>query len=248
MFLIRTKRIDAFFLWRLKLRIIGNGMVARAFTRLIRTELPVILFASGVSNSQCCDYLQFERERALLLKSLTEVPTGYKLVYISTCSIYDDQLSSNPYVIHKSAMERLVLSSTYGLVIRLPQLVGKNAPPSTLVRFLVEKIKAGEPVSVWRNAKRNIIDIEDVVRIAELWLLGSQRKSRVINIANPSQVSILGLVNVIETSLDLIANIKYSQKGSAYDIDTSEADAYAQSAGVIFESDYLHNTIIKYFK
>ena len=58
-------------------------------------------------------------------------------------------MAGSPYVLHKKRMEELVLGYPKGYVIRMPQLVGPNAPPSTLVTYLVSKIRQGETIEVW---------------------------------------------------------------------------------------------------
>jgi nucleoside-diphosphate-sugar epimerase len=231
-----------------RLKIIGNGMVAQSFRHLLRADLPVVIFASGVSDSQCSDDSQFIRERELLVKSLNELPSGFISVYMGTCSVYDPSLESRPYVLHKSRMEQLVLSRAGGLVIRLPQLVGTNAPPSTLVRYLVDKLRSGEPVAIWEKAKRSIIDVEHVVKISEVWLSSEHRRGKIMNIANPNQLGLMELVKIIEGVLNVTGNIRLYPIGSAYPIDTDEMLPIARKAKIVFDNSYVRRTISKYYK
>ena len=86
--------------------VIGDGLMARAFSG---SDLPegVVVFASGVSNSLETDLRQFKRERSLLEETLRQHPQA-TLVYFGTCSVYDPERSSTPYVRHKLEMESLI--------------------------------------------------------------------------------------------------------------------------------------------
>jgi len=228
-------------------KIIGNGMVARAFANGLRLNSNLVIFASGVSNSNCKSQEQFERERSLLLNTIEETSQTVPFLYFGTCSIYDPDALAKAYVVHKREMEKLVLSHPAGCVIRLPQLAGPNAPPNTLLSVLVSKIKAGEEVEVWSNAVRNIIDIDDVVKIVDTLLIKGLANNRVINVANPLSIKVADLINVIESALHLVARVVLTPKGARYEIDTEAMLAAAESAKVHFGKDYLFKTIAKYY-
>jgi nucleoside-diphosphate-sugar epimerase len=228
-------------------KIIGNGMVARAFANGLRLNQNLVIFASGVSNSDCTDPEQFERERSLLSHALDETPPAIPFLYFGTCSIYDPDALAKAYVIHKVEMEELVFSHPAGCVIRLPQLAGPNAPSNTLLSALVSKIKADEEVQVWSNAVRNIIDVDDVVKIVDALLLEGLANNRVINVANPLSIKVTDLINVIESALHLVARVVLIPKGARYEIDTEAMLAAAESAKVYFGENYLLKTITKYY-
>ena len=90
-------------------KIIGNGMVARAFANGLRLNSNLVIFASGVSNSNCNFQEQFERERSLLFNTINKTSQTVPLLYFGTCSIYDPDAHAKAYVIHKREMEKLVL-------------------------------------------------------------------------------------------------------------------------------------------
>jgi nucleoside-diphosphate-sugar epimerase len=228
-------------------KIIGNGMVARAFANGLRLNSNLVIFASGVSNSDCTDPEQFERERSLLFHTLDETPRTIRFLYFGTCSVYDPDALAKAYVIHKMEMEELVLSHPAGCVIRLPQLAGPNAPSNTLLSALVSKIKADEEVQIWSNAVRNIIDVDDVVKIVDALQLEGLANNRVINVANPLSIKVTDLINVIESALHLDARVVLIPKGARYEIDTEAMLAAAESAKVYFGENYLLETIAKYY-
>lgn len=227
--------------------LIGNGMVARVFSKLLKIECKDFIFASGVSNSCCSDENQFSRERKLLVSSLKECPDTQIFLYFSTCSIYDPDAQSSPYVVHKSRMEEYVLGHPGGQVIRLPQLAGPNAPASTLISFLVSKVRAKAKIIVWENAYRNVIDIDHAALIVNEYLLGPYSSERIINVANPYSVSVMQLVKHIEFFLGIEASINAVSRGDRYFIDISHIRPVIQSLGIAFGDKYIHNVLRKYY-
>jgi nucleoside-diphosphate-sugar epimerase len=228
-------------------QIVGRGMIAKAFSRGLLRNRSLVVYASGVSDSDCAEHESFERERALLKTTLSRAGKEIPFIYFSTCSVYDPDVSDRPYVRHKQAMEALVLSHSAGLVVRLPQVAGPNAAPNTLLAYLVFRIREGHYVQVWDQAVRNLVDVEDVVRIVEAWLTLPLPADRVLNVANPKSIKVTELVQIIESALGLVAKVKRVSKGASYHIDTQPMLAAAAMAQVDFGNDYLHRLIRKYF-
>lgn len=227
--------------------IIGKGLIATTFSRIPNLSKGLIIYASGVSNSRCKDENEFNRERQLLTDSLQEHENAKSFIYFSTCSIYDPEMRESPYVKHKKQMEKLVLQHSNGYAIRMPQLVGSNAPPNTLVPYLVSKIRQGEPFEVWSEAYRNLIDVEDAALIVGNLFADTPPENHIINVANPNHISIIELVGIIETILQLKAKPVIVSKGSKYWIDTNQSQAAAQQSGITFEQNYILRILIKYY-
>jgi nucleoside-diphosphate-sugar epimerase len=144
-------------------------------------------------------------------------------------------------------MEALALSHPLGYVIRLPQLVGPNAPEGTLITTFVSKMRQGDEIHVWANAVRNVIDVEHAARIVGAWLAMGCNNVRILNVANPQTVPVMRLIEAIEGALNLVARVILVPKGAPYKIDTEAMRPAAISADVRFGSDYLTRTIRKYF-
>ena len=77
--------------------IIGNGQLAKAFMNSDLEHKDLCIFASGVSNSNCTDPKEFERERDLLKVTLSENP-GKKLIYFSSCALSASEYPKNVLV------------------------------------------------------------------------------------------------------------------------------------------------------
>lgn len=225
--------------------IVGNGMIARAFSRYADYD-SIVLFASGVANSGTTDEREFAREQELLSRTLSE--SGNRLfVYISTCSVYDEDAARTPYVRHKLDMETLVSRSaaTY-LVLRLPQVVGSSTNPHTLVNYLRDRIIRGEHFVVWKNAVRYLIDVTDVVRIAVHLIGHTPIRNRAINIASrPSFVP--DMVAILESIMGKRATCTILDKGRPYQIENTLSLKIAAELNIHFDDRYVESTLRKYY-
>lgn len=224
--------------------IIGNGLIAQSFIRYFGDDPNVIVFASGVSNSREFRNEAFLRERRMLVEALSR---QQKLLYFSTCSIDDPELQNTPYVMHKKEMEALVCSVRGCYVFRLPQIVGRTPNPNTLTNYLYRKIMSGDSFQVWRHAKRNLIDVDDVALIVSYLVRTSVVNRSAINIASPFSITIPYLISVFESVLGKKANYVLIDAGGSYSIDSSLATEAASQLGINFDSTYVERLIRKYY-
>jgi nucleoside-diphosphate-sugar epimerase len=226
--------------------IIGSGLVGRAFA----PEFPnnnVCIYAAGVSNSSCSDTHEFLREQQRLTQALEEFQHADAFVYFGTCSVADPEANKKPYVQHKLNMERLVSEHPRHLIVRLPQLAGKTSNPHTLLNHLYECISLGKTFSLWRNAYRNIIDVDDVVPIARYFIVDLALRNTAINIANPVNYPMTEVLNAMEIVVGKRASINVIKRGSNYPIDTKLMQSVLNEVGVNFGNDYLERVIGKYY-
>lgn len=227
--------------------IIGSGMLARAFAGTFSDRKDVCIYAAGVSNSCCADVHEFNRERLRLAEALHRAANLDAFVYFGTCSVADPEARNTPYVQHKLAMEKMVCVYPRYLILRLPQVAGKTPNPHTLLNFLYARISRGESFNLWRTAKRNIIDVADVARIAQLIIADGSLRNMTINIANVVNYSMFDIVKAIETVVGKKAVYKVVERGSEYFIDTRAILPLLGKAGVEFGDGYLEKTIDKYY-
>jgi len=224
--------------------IIGNGLIAKSFTRQFGDDPDVIIFASGVSNSREIHGEAFLRERQMLSEALSH---NKILVYFSTCSVGDPELVATPYVMNKIEMETLVRTAKDFSIFRLPQVVGKTPNPNTLTNYLYQKISSGEHFQVWAHATRNLIDVEDVAAIATHLIRSPFANGVTANIACPYSISILQLVGIFERVLGKKANYTIVEAGGTYAIDASLALRVAREIGIDFDDSYIEKLIRKYY-
>lgn len=229
--------------------IIGNGMLARAFTPYYAARDDVAVFACGVSNSRETDPAAYARERHVLAQTLTEAAERKQLlVYFSSCSIADPELATSPYVLHKHAQEQLIADRAPRMAIfRLPQVVGRTPNPHTLTNYLHQTIASGKHFQVWGRAHRNLIDVDDVARIGQRLIERGDATNRVVNIACPYSVAVPDLVHIFEAVIDRRAHYDLIDSGGSYHIDVGLAMSAAAEAGVVMDQNYVLQLIRKYY-
>jgi nucleoside-diphosphate-sugar epimerase len=227
--------------------IIGTGLLARAFSYTFSEQDSVIIYAAGVSNSNCTDESEFLRERTRLGAALENSSKIDTFVYFGTCSVADPIAKSTPYVQHKLSMERMVKAHPNNLILRLPQVAGNTPNPHTLLNFLYARIYRSEKFNLWSNAKRNIIDVDDIVSIALQLIANKSEQNTTFNIANSVNYLMIDIVSVMENILNKRAIYDLVERGSEYNIDTSEISSFLMKTNVKFDDDYLINVITKYY-
>ena len=225
--------------------IVGNGLLATAFSPRFASDRALTVFASGVANSRETRQAEFERERDLLQHTLQAAPV---LVYFSTCSVHDPELSQSPYVQHKLAMEQIVQGAgPQHAIVRLPQVVGLSANPHTLTNYLYRQISAGERFQLWLQARRNLIDVTDIVAIVSHLVDARKIAGASLNVACPFSVLVLDIVRSLEALIGRTARFDAVMAGAHYDLDTKLAQAAAAQIGLVFDEHYVDRLLRKYY-
>ncbi|MFI5134367.1 MAG: NAD-dependent epimerase/dehydratase family protein [Chitinophagales bacterium] len=224
--------------------VVGSGMLAKAFERF-RDDASVIIFASGVSNSSEDDPEAFEREKNLL-QSFAGTPA--KLVYFSTISIEDPEKQNSNYIRHKLQIEKLIQQSFMKyLIFRLPNLVGRSDNLHTLTNFIYHRIKNELMFPVFANAKRYLMDVDDVASLLSPLISEKEFVNRSENIFFDDEISIPDLVKTFENLLDKKAQVEIIEKGSSYHPDDSFFKEYLQTKKITLEKKYCEKLIKKYY-
>ena len=225
--------------------IIGSGMLARTFSVYDERD-DVVVLAAGVSNSRETRSESFEREIRLVEKTIASIG-GKLLVYFSTCSIYDPDAVSTPYVRHKLSIEKMVrdMAANYSL-FRLPQVVGNTANSITLISFLYNSIVTQQPIDVWDKAYRYVIDADDVARIVSYAIDNEMFRNSTVNVASrPCLVA--DLVKILEEITGKKAVCTHREKGGYYSIDTTDIEPILEQLRVEFGPEYLKSVLSKYY-
>lgn len=138
--------------------IIGDGDIAKALKSVDRKSL--LFFASGVSNSREKRESQFNRERNLLLKQMS----NEHIVYFSSLCVF---YSNTPYALHKKEMEFMVtkLFNSY-TIVRLGNIDwGDN--PNTIINYFRDRIKSGRKLVI-RDTYRYIVSKKEFLHWMKL--------------------------------------------------------------------------------
>ena len=225
--------------------VVGNGLLAGAFAAYAENP-DIVIFASGVSNSGEKAPSAFERERTLLQEALHK--NKKLLVYFGTCSIYDSSLANSPYIKHKLEMESLVKSHGHDhLILRFPQVVGPTPNPHTITNFIRDRLISGEKFTVWANASRTIIDVDDGRALADYFIADPAFRNRAINIFPPVHTRALELVRMMERILVRKGCYAVADVGSSVDLDEPDIVQAAAAGGIRFTSDYPEQVLRKYY-
>lgn len=141
--------------------IVGKGDIATA----LNDRPGALIFASGVSNSNCIDEMEFNREQDLFY-----IHAIASLSYGITCCFYFSTLSisfkANRYTQHKLAMEELVKHyfPNYN-IIRIGNITwGSN--PNTFINYIRDKKAKGEPVEI-RDEWKYLISKEQLLLLTD---------------------------------------------------------------------------------
>ena len=227
------------------MKIVGNGLIGREFRKVAHKyrDVEVTVFASGVAKSDEKRSEEYDRELDMIAK---EISKGDKIIYFSTCSIL--QKSASDYITHKRGMEKVLLESCECLIVRLPQVVGKNPNQNTVVEFFYRSLMHGKHFNIYAEAYRSLIDVEDVVRIVLTALNADINVGTVINISSGSQVLAIEIVRWFEENLGVKGSYNIIRsKGEKLAVDLTLAKSLLGEADIIFESHYWKNVLKKYY-
>jgi nucleoside-diphosphate-sugar epimerase len=225
--------------------VVGSGLLAKAFLEYENDD-NIIVFASGVSNSKEISRDEFNREEKLLDFYLEKYGKNKHFVYFSTCSVYDTYFERSEYSKHKINMEKIIIEKAFNYnIFRLPQVLGKNNK-NQLIGFFYESIKMEKSFELF-DIERNIIDIKDVFILVDKILKENIFKNQIINIANPKNIKVLDLVNILENIIDKKAKYSIVKKSGEFTINVKDIESIISDLN-IFEENYLENRIKKYYE
>jgi dTDP-4-dehydrorhamnose reductase len=198
--------------------ICGNGLVAQTLFKY-QEDKSILIFASGVSNSQERNEEAFIREKKMLLSNRS---TSAKIVYFSSCSIFDSGSSENRYVMHKKEMEEIVASQFEKyLIVRLPLLISRAPNPYTFFNFIRKCIVDQDQIRVQKNAWRYLFDAEDLKFLIPIALEEINSNSR-LNMAYDNATPVPMIINQFEEILRKNARFELVEEGTFYDFDRTD--------------------------
>ena len=221
--------------------IIGSGFIATKFKKYLRfiKKNKVIVYAAGISNSLEMDKKNLERE-ILKFKDFTK-KNKKKLIYISTYSVNDNSRNNKLYVKNKIKIEKIIKrDNDEYIIIRLPEIIGKTKNLNTLTNFFYNNIINNRPFKVFKNSRRNLLDIDDAIKNCLKIIRKNKKKNRIINLLNKK----------FNTPLQIVINLeKILQKKGIYKFNNNKINKWSLKNNYFFHSkkNYLIKTLKKYY-
>jgi len=226
--------------------VIGHGLVAKAFESY-KSSGDIVIFASGVSNSKFGLPQDYNREKSLLTATL-KTYKDKTIVYFSTSSILDPDLSGTHYISHKIEMEDLIRQDASVFhIFRLSNLAGFSNNKNTLLNFFNFQIVNDLTFEYWTGAERNIIDIEDVYDIINYILEQGILRNQTVNVANPVNYTVPYILHCFESYYHKKAFALEKDKGVPFQIDISDIKPVIALLGIRFGDNYLPELLKKYY-
>lgn len=230
--------------------IIGKGFIAKSFFKInkIIKKSNYIIYAAGISNSKTNSKKALFKE-IKLFKKFTNKNYFKKLVFISTADINNNLKKKDSYIKNKIKIENIIKKrfSNY-IILRLPQIIGNSKNKNTLINYFYQNIRKGKYITVYSNIKRNVLDIDDVIKVLKILLFDKKIKKKTLTISNKYSFEPIDLVKIIEKKLNKKAKIQL-KKGikQKWRINNMSSTILFNKANVSFDKNYLLNKINKYF-
>lgn len=233
--------------------IIGSGFIATNFKKknLLIKKYGIVIYASGVSNSKSINKNNFLRERNKIISYQNKIKSKI-FIYISTCSIFDPSRKNTAYVKHKLNMENVVKQNfNKFIIVRFPEVVGFNSNKNNLINFFYQKINNNNKFKLWSDSMRNILDIDDAVKLCLNFIKKIKNYKKInleVNIANTKFVSVKSIVFIIEKltlKKALYDKIKFGNLN--WKIRPLISDKIIKMSSVNFNKCYLEKVLKKYY-
>ena len=104
----------------------------------------------------------------------------------------------------------IVKKSKNYLIIRMPEIIGRSKNPYTLTNFFFKKITKNKKFLLFKNSKRNLLEVNDAtkntIKIIKLY----KNKNRIVNLLNKEFYTPLKIIKTFENILNKKANFKIS--------------------------------------
>ncbi len=205
--------------------ITGSGLIANALRDTFDNDETVILFARGVSNSNCEDVAAYEREFEMI-QSYSRIADDRIFIYFSTTSVFDKEKQHTKYVQKKLDFEEKIASLfAKSIIVRLPIIVGKSNNENQLFGYLLRAIRNKEEIQVHKFASRYLIDVSDLSRILinviEYYKHQFVRGSLIINICGDHPIQVHNIIGMLAKSIGVEPTLKIVDSGSTYFVDNT---------------------------
>lgn len=233
------------------MKIFGNGFIGKNLKRgnLIFKDKYVI-YAAGISNSKTHDKKNLKKEISKINNFINKFNDKKIIIYISSMSIFDKSLKKNKYIKNKLLIENLIKKITKRfIIVRLTQVVGINKNPHTITNFIYNKIINNKSFNLWHGHKRNLIDIDDVVKIFKQIVKKKFLKNQIINIYNTKSISVKKISILLSKILRKKIRFKeIKNKKKTFQYPYKELSDVYEFSYLFKKNNYNERVLMKYYK
>jgi len=228
----------------------GGGFVAKNFkkTLVFLKKNNAIVYAAGISNSKTKNKSHLKRELNEI-KNFKNKINNEIIVYISTCSASDNARNKSLYVKNKIKIENFIKENFKKFIIlRFPELVGKSKNPNTLTNFFNNKIKNKKKFKIFLGVKRNLLDIDDAIKISKFVIKNKKNYNKIFNIINKHFYNPIKIVKIFERVLRIRADyIIVKKKKEKWKMNYGQIHRIVAQAKINFNNNYCEKLIKKYY-
>lgn len=230
--------------------IVGRGFIGKNLFKIKRSlyKTKYTIYAAGISNSKIKSKKELKKE-IIKFKLFIKKNFWKKIIYISTADVLHNLKNKSPYVKNKIIIENLIKKNfNHYLIIRLPQIIGKTNSNKTLINFIFLKIKNDKKIVLIKEFRRNILDIDDVVKAIKIIISDRKLKNKVITLSNKYFAKPIEIVKIFEKKLNKKANYVFkSLPKQNWPLNYKKNSKFFKKANVRFNRNYLSKKINKYY-
>tara|TARA_E500000178_G_scaffold354867_1_gene425436 strand:- start:1169 stop:1876 length:708 start_codon:yes stop_codon:yes gene_type:complete len=230
--------------------IVGKGFIGKNLNKIKKElkETNYIIYAAGISHSKTKSKKELNRELNSFI-SFSKKNYFKKIIYISTADVTNNIVNKSLYVKNKIKIENLIKKKFKNyIILRLPQIIGKNRNMNTLINFFYLNIKKNKPLILIKNFKRNVLDIDDVLKVIKIIINNKKLKNRIITLSNKFNVQPIDIVKIFEKKMSKLVNYKFKKiRKQIWRLNHEKNAHYFKRANIRFNRNYLSKAIDKYY-
>ena len=120
------------------------------------------------------------------------------------------------------------------------KIIGKTKNLNTLTNFFYNNILKNKPFKVFKNSRRNLLDVDDAIKNCIKIISINKNKNKTINLLNKK----------FNTPLQIVTNLeKILRKKGIYKFNYNKINKWSLKNNYFFQSkkDYLIKTLKKYY-
>lgn len=231
-------------------KIIGNGFIGKNVNKLRKHIIKsgYTIYTAGISNSNTNSKKELRKE-IRLFKEFSKENNSKKLIFISTADVSNNLKRNNPYIINKVKIENIIKKEFKDyIILRLPQIIGNSKNKNTLINYFYRNIKKDKIIDVLNGVKRNILDIDDVIKVLKIIIFEKKLINKTITLSNKYYVQPIDIVKIFEKKLNKVAKIRFKRiLKENWNLENNMSKKLFKKAKVNIDKNYLIKKINKYF-